>query len=49
MVEVSGNVGGGETESTTETRLNSSLSSSRILESWHDPQNSSLSCQACSR
>ena len=36
-------------KSTIETGLNSSLSSSSILESWHDPQISSLSCQACSR
>ena len=43
-------VGGmGDLESTMETRLNSSLSSSRILESWHEPQISLLSCQACPR
>ena len=39
----------GDLESTTETRLNSSLSSSRIPESWDEPQISSLSCQTCPR
>ena len=32
-----------------ETRLNSGLSSSRILESWHEPQISSLSRQSMSK